>query len=65
MRKQKKFANGVLKTLPKHFWTGGVSFYFTNVGFVYKTNPTDEARSTPTMTWHKLQEGLSRTTKYL
>ena len=40
-RKQKKFANGVLKTLPKHFWTGGVSFYFTSVGFVYKTNPTD------------------------
>ena len=63
MRKQKKFANSVLKMLPKHFWTEGVSFYFTSVGFVCKTNLADEAQSTPTMTWHKLQEGLSRTTK--
>ena len=63
MKKQKKFANRVLKTLPKHFWTEGVSFYFNGVGFAHKTNPADEARSTPTTTWRKPQEGLSRTTK--
>ena len=63
MKKQKKFANRVLKTLPKHFWTEGVSFYLDGVGFGNKTNPADEARSTPTTTWHKLQEGLSRATK--
>ena len=63
MKKRKKFANRVLKTLPKHFWTEGVSFYFDGVGFAHKTNPADKARSTPTVTWRKPQEGLSRTTK--
>ena len=63
MKKPKKFANRVLNTLPKHFWTEGVSFYFHGVGFAHKTNPADEARSTPTLTWRKPQESLSRITK--
>ena len=39
MKKQKKFAKHVLKTLPNHFWIEGVSFYFDGVGFRHKTNP--------------------------
>ena len=49
--------------LLKHFWTEGVSFYFDDVRFAHKTNSTDQAQSTATMTWCKPQEGLSRTTK--
>ena len=63
MKKQKKFANSVLKMLPKHFGKEGVSLYFDGVRFARKINPAEKAWSAPTMTWHKLQEGLPRTTK--
>ena len=63
MKKQKKFANHILKILPKHFSTESVSLYFDGVGFTQKINPAEEAQSTPTMAWREPQEGLSRTTK--
>ena len=43
MKKQKKFANSVLKMLPKHFGKEGVSLYFDGVRFARKINPAEKA----------------------
>ena len=62
-KKRSKFAKKVLKTLKEEFWTEGISFYFDGVGFVHKTNPHNEARSSGARNWRKAGEGLIHTAK--
>ena len=62
-KKRTKFAKNVLKRLKEEFWTEGISFYFDGVGFVHKTNPHNEARSSCARNWRKAGEGLIHTTK--
>lgn len=42
------------------FWSIGISFYLDAVGFVYKTNPADEARAPSAREWRRTNEGLRR-----
>ena len=62
LQKQTKKSK-VLKTLKEEFWTEGISFYFDGVGFVHKTIPHDEARSSGARNWRKSGEGLIHTAK--
>ena len=60
LRKRLKFARKVRRLgLRQNFWTQGISFYLDAVGFVYKTNPADEARAPGAREWRRRNEGLS------
>ena len=52
------FAKKAKKLLQPDFWESGVSFYLDAVGFTYKTNPCDQARSPGAMLWRRANEGL-------
>lgn len=41
------------------FWSYGVSFYLDGVGFVFKTNPMDQAFAPQAREWRRPNEGLS------
>jgi hypothetical protein len=62
-KKRAKFAKKIAKKLKEEFWTEGISFYFDGVGFVHKTNPHNEARSSGARNWRKAGEGLVYTSK--
>ena len=60
LRKRLRFARKVRRLgLRQNFWTQGISFYLDAVGFVYKTNPADEARAPGAREWRRRNEGLS------
>jgi len=58
LKKRLKFARKVKKFLSDQFWEEGVSFYLDAAGFQHKYNPNDEAKSSKTMAWRKMNEGL-------
>ena len=35
----------IIRAVKEEFWTEGISFYFDGIGFVHKTSPNNEARS--------------------
>ena len=41
-------------------WTEAVAFYLDGVSFIYKTNPTDQARAPKGRAWRKKSEGLKQ-----
>lgn len=45
--------------ITQDYWNFGISFYFDGVGFVYKTNPMDEALAPTAREWRRNNEGLS------
>ena len=59
MNKRLKFARDCKKTLPKDFWTHGISFYLDGVSWAHKTDPCETAKTNRTRTWRKRSEGLS------
>ena len=52
------FATAVLHERPTNFWTDQVAFYLDGTGFVFKTNPLDQARAPRARVWRKPSEGL-------
>ena len=48
------------KKQPANVWTEGISFYLDGTGWVHKTNPSMNARTSRTRTWKKKGESLSR-----
>ena len=60
LRKRLRFARKVRRLgLRENLWTEGISFYLDAVGFVYKTNPCDEARRPGAREWRQRNEGLA------
>jgi transposase len=57
--KRLKFARRCSK-IPEKMWTEGISFYLDGTGWVHKTNPARNARTSRTRTWKKESESLSR-----
>jgi len=58
--KRLKFAKKIKRLgLGPNFWKEGISFYLDATGFVYKTNPLDQARTPRAREWRKKTEGLS------
>ena len=49
-----------IKQLPNDIWETGISFYLDGTGFVHKTNPCKNVRTTHTRMWRKRGEGLKR-----
>ena len=45
---------------PDHVWTEGISFYLDGTGWVHKTDPSRNARTSRTRTWKKSGEALKR-----
>ena len=43
----------------QQFWNTGISFYFDGTGFIYKTNPMDQAMAPTAREWRLPNEGLS------
>ena len=62
-RNRTKFARKCVKWLNDQHWTKRISFYLDGVGFVYKKNPYEEARSSGNMTWRTAKEGIQVTAK--
>lgn len=58
-----KFARKVLTRLTSEFWKEGVSFYLDGVGFVHKTNPSEQARYNGNMAYRLKSEGLALSSK--
>ena len=54
-----KFARRCNK-FPDRIWTEGISFYLDGTGWVHKTNPSMNARTSRTRTWKKQGEALKR-----
>ena len=48
------------KKIPEKLWTEGISFYLDGTGWVHKTNPSMNTRTSRTRTWKKKGESLSR-----
>lgn len=60
LNKRLKFARRIKKLgLGLDFWKKGISFYLDSVGFVYKKNPLDQARTPTAREWRLPGEGLS------
>ena len=53
-----KFAKKCKRLLPADFWKRGISLYLDGVGFEYKRNPCQSARSSKTMGWRRANQGL-------
>ena len=62
-KKKRSFSQKCLKKLRPDFWTNNVSFYLDGVGFTHKYNQKEEAKSSGSHCWRKLNEGLSITAK--
>ena len=45
--------------LGQDYWNYGISFYFDGDGFIYKTNPLDQALAPKACEWRKFNEGLA------
>ena len=56
--KRLKFAHRCQK-IPEQMWTDGISFYLDGTGWVHKTNPSMNTRTSRTRTWKKDGESLS------
>lgn len=52
------FATAVKTDFAENFWTEKVAFYLDGTGFVFKTNPLDQARAPGARIWRKRTEGL-------
>ena len=62
--KRLKFCRKVQRRkLGVDYWTRRIAFYLDGKGFVYKTNPHDQARAPSTVQWRKRAEGLEFTAK--
>jgi hypothetical protein len=59
LKKRLKFARKC-KRYPDKIWTEGISFYLDGTGWVHKTNPSRNARTSRTRTWKKSGEALNR-----
>jgi transposase len=59
LSKRLKFARRVKRLkLGREFWQKGISFYLDATGFVYKSNPLDQARTPSAREWRLSGEGL-------
>ena len=47
------------RNLGIEFWQNGIAMYVDGVGFEYKSNPYDHAKSLGAREWRKIKEGLS------
>ena len=59
LTKRLKFAKKCQR-FPDKIWTEGISFYLDGTGWVHKTNPSMNARTTRTRTWKRSGEALKR-----
>lgn len=60
LKRRLKFARKIRRlNLGFKFWTEGISFYLDAVGFVYKKNPMDQARTPSAREWRLPNEGLN------
>ena len=58
MKERLKFSRKIKGIFKKNIWTEGISFYLDGVGYQYKYNPFDEAKSVKSRTWRQRSEGL-------
>jgi hypothetical protein len=59
LKAQLKYCRNIKKrNLGQVFWNRGISFYLGGVGFEFKTNPLDQARTPTAHEWRKGNEGL-------
>ena len=58
--KRKQFAKKVIQFYNDDLWTKEICFYFDGKGFVFKTNPADQAKAPRGLVWRGKNEGLKR-----
>ena len=58
LKERLRFSRKIKRIFKKNAWTEGISFYLDGVGYQYKYNPFDEAKSVKSMTWRQRSEGL-------
>lgn len=57
-RRRVQFARKMRKDYNLNIWKSGIGFYLDATSFVYKINPSDQARAPKTRVWRKKSEGL-------